>query len=267
MSTELLTEIRSDGVMVATLNRPETLNSLSGEMGRLLIEAVAEASRNDDVRCFVLTGAGRGFCSGADAGAMNSRGAAGGTGPTRHQRMDRRGGSFALAMAMAECDVPIVGAINGAAAGGGCGIALCCDVRFMAESARLGTIFIKRGVAADYGLSYWLPRLVGAAKAYELAYAGTMLDAPTCLQLGLANRVLPDDRLMDETLAYAAKIAAGPPLAYTGLRRLLVRSTTMPMHDFLEYEWTVQTDLLRTEDVAEGFRSFAERREPQFKGR
>jgi 2-(1,2-epoxy-1,2-dihydrophenyl)acetyl-CoA isomerase len=94
-----------------------------------------------------------------------------------------------------------------------------------------------------------------------------MLDAPTCLQLGLANRVLPDDRLMDETLAYAAKIAAGPPLAYTGLRRLLVRSTTMPMHDFLEYEWTVQTDLLRTEDVAEGFRSFAERREPQFKGR
>ena len=267
MSTELLIEIRSDGVMVATLNRPETLNSLSGEMGRLLLDAVAEASRNDDVRCFVLTGAGRGFCSGADAGAMNSRGAAGGTGPTRHQRMDRRGGSFALAMAMAECDVPIVGAINGAAAGGGCGIALCCDVRFLAESARLGTIFIKRGVAADYGLSYWLPRLVGAAKAYELAYAGTMLDAPTCLQLGLANRVLPDDRLMDETLAYAAKIAAGPPLAYTGLRRLLVRSTTMPMHDFLEYEWTVQTDLLRTEDVAEGFRSFAERREPQFKGR
>jgi 2-(1,2-epoxy-1,2-dihydrophenyl)acetyl-CoA isomerase len=266
MSTDVLTEIRSDGVMVATLNRPETLNSLSAAMGELLIEAVEEASRNDAVRAFVVTGAGRGFCSGADAGAMNARGS-GGSLPSRRQRMDRRGGSFRLAMAMAECDVPIIGAINGAAAGGGCGIALCCDVRFMAESARLGTIFIKRGVAADYGLSYWLPRLVGAAKAYELAYEGSMLEAATALELGLANRVYLDDRLMEETLAYAAKIAAGPPLAYTGLRRLLVRSTTMPMRDFLEYEWTVQADLLRTEDVAEGFRSFAERREPQFKGR
>lgn len=267
MSDELLTEIRDDGVMVATLNRPETLNSLSAQMGELLIEAIEEASRSDDVRAFVLTGAGRGFCSGADAGAMNSRGSGGGAGPTRHQRMDRRGGSFRLAMAMAECDVPIIGAINGAAAGGGFGIALCCDVRFMAESARMGTIFIKRGVAADYGMSYWLPRLVGAAKAYELAYEGNMLDAATCVELGIANRVFPDDRLMDETLAFAANVAAGPPLAYTGLRRLLMRSTTMPMRDFLEYEWTVQGDLLRTEDVAEGFRSFAERRAPEFKGR
>jgi 2-(1,2-epoxy-1,2-dihydrophenyl)acetyl-CoA isomerase len=267
MTDHVLTEVRDDGVMIATLNRPETLNSLSGEMGTKLIEAVKFASQSDDVRAFVLTGAGRGFCSGADAGAMTSRGSGGGSGPSRYQRMDRRGGSFHLAEAMAECDVPIIGAINGAAAGGGFGIALCCDVRFAAESARMGTIFIQRGVAADYGMSYWLPRLLGPAKAFEVAYEGNMMTADTLLELGLANRVYPDDRLMAETVAYAAKIASGPPLAYTGLRRLLMRSDTMPMHDFLEYEWTVQSDMLRTEDCAEGFRSFVERRAPEFKGR
>ncbi|MCA9826131.1 MAG: enoyl-CoA hydratase/isomerase family protein [Dehalococcoidia bacterium] len=265
MTDHLLTEVREDGVMVATLNRPETLNSLSGEMGTALIEAVKFASESDEVRAFVLTGAGRGFCSGADTRAMISRGSGEG-GPTRHQRMDRRGGSFYLAEAMAECDVPIIGAINGAAAGGGFGIALCCDVRFVAESARMGTIFIQRGVAADYGMSYWLPRLLGPAKAFEVAYEGNMMQPDRLLELGLANRVYADEELMEATLAYAAKIAAGPPLAYTGLRRLLMRSDNMPMHDFLEYEWTVQQDILRTEDCAEGFRAFAERRTPNFTG-
>lgn len=261
---EVLTEVRDDGVMVATLNRPDTLNSLSVSMSDQLLAAIEHASHEDEVRALVLTGAGRGFCSGADASALT----AGGSGqPSRAQRMDRRGSSARLAAAMAACDVPLIAAVNGPAAGAGFGMALCCDVRFLAESARIGTVFIRRGIAADYGVSYWLPRIVGQARAYELAYSGDLLDARAALEFGLANRVVPDDRLLEETLAYAAKIAAGPPLAYTALRRLLIRQADMPLDQFLEYEWTTQADLLRTEDCREGFRAFIERREPKFTGR
>lgn len=265
MDDSVLTDIRGDGVMVVTLNRPETLNSLGGDMGELLIEAVERASSDDTVRALIITGAGRGFCSGASAVAMVSRGETPPT-PSRHSRADKASGSVRLAQAMADCDVPIIAAVNGAAAGAGCGIALCCDVRIFGESGRMGTIFIKRAVAADYGLSYWLPRVVGIAKAYELAYDGGLVDAKRALALGLANRVVPDAELMNEAIAYAATIAKGPPLAYTGIRRLLVASTTMPMQDFLPFEWAEQTKVLATADCAEGFRSFMERRDPVFRG-
>ncbi len=249
--------------MIATLNRPETLNSLDGEMGQLLIDAIHEASADDAVKAFVLTGAGRGFCSGAAVGGF-----VGGSGavPPRSQRMDRRGGSARLVEAMASCDVPVIAAINGPAAGAGCGIALCCDIRFMAESARIGTIFIRRGLAADYGLAYWLPRIVGVAKAYELAYDGNLIDAAKALQLGLVHRVIPDAELLDQAVAYATTIANGPPLGYTTLRRMLIRSSSMNVAEFAEYEWAEQARLLGTKDVVEGFTAFMERREPKFSG-
>jgi 2-(1,2-epoxy-1,2-dihydrophenyl)acetyl-CoA isomerase len=264
MGDAVLLEVNDRGVMLATLNHPETMNSLSGEMSEGLLAAIRQASVDDGIGALVITGAGRGFCSGANAGAMASRPA--GQLPSRHARMDRRGGSMAVVEAMAACDVPIIGAINGPAAGAGFGIALACDVRFMAESARVGTIFIKRGGASDYGVAYWLPRIVGVAKAFELSYSGDLLDSASALRVGLANRVVPDERLLEETMAYAATLAAGPPLAYTALRRMLIRSTDMPMHQFLEYEWTAQLDLLASKDFAEGFRAFIERREPNFKG-
>lgn len=264
MSDVVKTDITNTGVLLVTLNRPETLNSLDGEMGELLIGAVNRASSDDAVRVMVLTGAGRGFCSGASAGQLTGPRTAV---PGRFQRMDRdSSGSVRFVEAAAACHVPIIGAINGAAAGGGCGIALCCDVRFMAESARIGTIFIKRGVAADYGLAYWLPRLVGAARAFELVYDGNTIDAQRALQLGLANRVYPDATLLAETMAYAETIAKGPPLAYTGVRRLLVDSLQKPMAEFVREEWAEQARLLATTDCIEGFRSFVERRPPVFTG-
>jgi 2-(1,2-epoxy-1,2-dihydrophenyl)acetyl-CoA isomerase len=166
----------------------------------------------------------------------------------------------------AACDVPIIAAINGPAVGAGFGLAMCCDVRFLGESARIGPIFIKRGLAADYGASYWLPRVVGPARAYEIFYDGDPLPAQRALEVGIAQRVYPDDRLLEETLAYARKIAAGPPLATTYIRRLVARSLDTPLHEFVETEWSWQSNLLRTRDAVEGFRAFVERREPTWVG-
>ena len=168
--------------------------------------------------------------------------------------------------AFAACEVPIIAAINGPAAGAGFGIATCCDIRFMAESARIGSIFIKRGLASDYGAAYWLPRIVGMARAYEIMYDGNLLTAERCLEFGLANRVVPDDELLSETQAYARTIAQGPPLAYTTLRRMLMRATDMELPEFSEYEWTNQAMLLSTKDNREGFQAFVEKRDAKFTG-
>lgn len=264
----------TNGILVATLNRPEMMNSLSAELTSGLIEALDRASTDDDVRVVVLTGNGRAFCAGAEVTAERAPAGVGSGGATgappqrsRHDRMNTRAGSSDAVLAFARCDVPIIGAINGVAAGGGFGIALCCDVRIFAESARIGSIFIKRGVAADYGAAYWLPRIVGVSKAFELFYDGNVIDSARALELGLANRVVPDDEFMDEVMAYAAQIAAGPPMGYTGVRRLILDSVDgIERGVFLDREWAAQAALLRTNDAAEGFKSFIERREPEFTG-
>lgn len=268
----------NDGILVATLNRPEKMNSLSADLTAGLLAAIDRASSDDDVRVMVLTGEGRAFCAGAEVtperapagvGSASGNGTGTGTAPprSRQDRMNYRAGSAETAEAFARCDVPIIGAINGVTAGGGFGIALCCDVRIFAESARIGSIFIKRGVAADYGAAYWLPRIVGVSKAFELFYDGNVIDSTRALELGLANKVVPDDEFMDAVMAYAAQIAAGPPMGYTGIRRLILDSVDAIDRDvFLDREWAVQRELLRSSDAGEGFKSFLERREPAFTG-
>lgn len=264
----------NDGILVATLNRPEKMNSLSADLTAGLLDAIARASEDDDVRVMVLTGAGRAFCAGAEVSQDRAPAGGGSDGPTgapparsRHDRMNSRAGSADTAAAFAACDVPIIGAINGVAAGGGFGIALCCDVRIFAESARIGSIFIKRGVAADYGAAYWLPRIVGVSKAFEIFYDGNVMSAQKALEVGLANEVVADEEFMDRVMAYAAQIAAGPPMGYTGVRRLILDSVdSLDRDTFLDREWVAQAALLKTSDAGEGFRSFLERREPEFTG-
>ncbi|MBM3139808.1 MAG: enoyl-CoA hydratase [Chloroflexi bacterium] len=266
MSEELLVDVDEHGVMLVTLNRPEKMNALSAAISAGLMNALDRASREDDIRAVVITGAGRAFCAGAEIRPDRDP-TTGAEGPVpRHARLDHFGGSGRAVEAFAHCDVPILAAINGPTAGAGFGLALCCDIRFVAESARLGPIFMKRGLASDYGVLYWLPKLVGAARAYEIIYDGDLLDARRALEVGIANRVVPDEQLLAETLAYARKVAAGPPLAYTYVRRLVRRSFDLPMHEFLELEWTYQANLLRTHDAREGFAAFVERREPRFRG-
>ena len=262
MSDSVLIEL-DEGVLTATLNEPETMNALSDGVTQGIFDAIERASGDDDVRVLVFTGAGKGFCAGAAVGGM---GGGGGANASRKARLDQHGSSARTVEAFAACEVPVIGAINGAAVGAGFGIATCCDVRILAESARMGSIFIRRGLASDYGVAYWLPRIIGIGRAYDLMYSGDILDAQTCLSLGLANRVVPDDALLTEAKAYARMIADGPPLAYTLLRRMLQRSGDMDRAEFAEYEWTNQRLLLQTKDVAEGFRSFMEKRPPVFTG-
>jgi 2-(1,2-epoxy-1,2-dihydrophenyl)acetyl-CoA isomerase len=261
----VLTDLNADGVLTITMNRPETLNSLGDGMSDQLVAAIKRASTDDDVHVVVLTGAGRGFCSGAAAGGFV--GEKSGARPSRYSQIELAdNASVEWVEAAASCHVPIIAAVNGPAAGAGSGIALCCDVRFMAESARMGTIFIKRGIVSDYGLAYWLPRIVGVGRAFEIAYDGTMINSSRALELGLVNRVYPDADLMRETMAFATMIAKGAPLGYTGLRRLLVDATATDLHTFARAEWAAQTKVLASADCVEGFKAFFERREPVFRG-
>jgi 2-(1,2-epoxy-1,2-dihydrophenyl)acetyl-CoA isomerase len=265
MSDEFLTELTSEGVLIATFNRPEQMNALNGAIGEGLHSALDRATHDPDVHALLLTGHGRAFCAGAEVTA-GSDPTQGGAAPGVFERTDPLKGAGRMAMAFAECQVPVVAAVNGFAVGAGFGIVTCCDVRIIGESARIGPIFIKRGLASDYGASYWLPRIVGIARAYEIFYDGNPIDASTALEIGLANRVVPDEELLDEALKVATQYAAGPPLANARIRQLLARSIDTPMRDFLELEWAYQADLLRTDDASEGFRAFVERRSPSFTG-
>jgi 2-(1,2-epoxy-1,2-dihydrophenyl)acetyl-CoA isomerase len=190
-----------------------------------------------------------------------------GEGRGRSDVVNKWGRAGDLITSMAEADVPIIGAINGAAAGAGFGLALSCDVRIASDQARLGSIFIKRGIASDNAVSFWLPRLVGLAKAFELMYTGDLLNAEQALAAGIVNRVVPHESLMDETIAFARLIAAGAPMAYAYTRRQLMRALDHDLRTHLEYEWTLQAEVLASADAREGFRAFAERRQPEFKGR
>jgi enoyl-CoA hydratase/carnithine racemase len=260
MADSVLMEL-DDGVLTATLNEPDTMNALTEGITAGIFAAV-ERANEDDVRVLLLTGNGRGFCAGAAVGSLGGGGGA----PSRKARLDQHGSSARTVEAFSSCEVPIIAAVNGVAVGAGFGIATCCDVRILAESARMGSIFIKRGLASDYGVAYWLPRIIGMGRAFDLMYSGEILDAATCLSLGLANRVVPDEALLAEATAYARMIADGPPLAYTLARRMLQRSGEKSLADFAEYEWTNQRLLLTTKDLREGFASFMEKRPPKFTG-
>ena len=265
-NAEVIGEVDERGVMLASFNRAERMSALSTSMLDTLRDAIRRASEDDAVRALVLTGIGRAFCAGAEVSAGSTPADGTSETPGRHTRLDHRGSSAVMAEQFAACDVPVIAAINGPAVGAGFGIACCCDIRIMAESARIGSIFIRRGLAADYGASYWLPRIVGTARAYEVFFDGNPMPASRALEIGLGHRVVNDEALLDEALAYAREIAAGPPLAYTYIRRLIQRAGEMSLHDFVELEWSYQTNLLRTGGAAEGFRSFLERRPPVFTG-
>lgn len=264
MSESVLTEL-NNGVFRVTLNEPDTMNALSPGVTQGIFDAIERANSEDAIRVMLLTGSGRGFCAGASV-VGGGPGSGGTTEVSRKTRLDQRGTSAQTVEAFANCEVPIIAAVNGPAVGAGFGIAACCDIRLLGESARLGSIFIKRGLASDYGVSYWLPKLVGYGRAMEMMYSGELLDAQSALQIGLANKVFSDDDLSNEAQAYAQMIADGPPLAYTLVRRMMLRSNEMSAADFAEYEWGAQLMLLKSEDVREGFKAFAQRRSPEFKG-
>lgn len=261
---DVLRELTDDGILILTMNRADKMNALNQGISEGILSALAEAKINDAIKVIVLTGKGRGFCAGADLSAGGPAGS-GSAEPGRSAIVDKHGPA-GVVEALAGSHVPLIGAINGAAAGAGFGLSLCMDIRIASEQARLGTIFIKRGVGPDWGTSYWLPKLVGIPKAYEMMYSGDLLTAEEALQIGLVNRVVPHDSLLEETIAYASMIAKGPPIAYTYSRRSIIQGIHNNLDQQLVLEWTQQSEVLRTKDAREGFTAFLEKRDPVFHG-
>jgi 2-(1,2-epoxy-1,2-dihydrophenyl)acetyl-CoA isomerase len=262
--SDILHELRDDGVLVITFNRPEQLNALGGSLVDEFLDALRKAKFDDDVRAVVVTGAGRGFCAGADL----SRGVPGGPrDESRAARLDRMSWPADVILALRDLDKPTIGAINGAAAGAGFGIACAMDVRIASTAARFTTVFIKRGLAPDFAASYHLPRIVGMARAYEMFFTGRFVSAEEAERIGLVNRVVAPDELMPATVAFASELAAGPPMAMTFTRRALQRSLQNTLEQQLEFEWTNQLQASASEDSREGILAWREQRPPRFVGR
>ena len=262
---EVRFEIDAHAVAWITLDRPEVLNALTVDNRRRLTALFGECSARDDTRAIVLTGAGRGFCSGADL--RSSRGTNGPPPEPLEAARSMRDGAHDLILAMLECNKPIVGAISGVAAGVGVQMALACDLLVAAEDARFVQVFARRGIVPDGGAAFLLPRLVGLNRAKELLFLGDDLGAADAERIGLVNRVVPRDELMATTQALARRLASGPTQAIGLTKALVHRSLTVDLATSLELEAFYQAANARTEDAREGLMSFVERRAPTFKGR
>ena len=262
---ELLLE-QDGNVLTITFNRPDRLNAITGPMLAALSTPLQAANVDRDVRAIIITGAGRGFCSGLDLkaqGGDKSDGAIqlGGRG---YQMFDLHNSPPIVINRM---DKPIVCALNGAAAGYGMDLALGCDIRIASENAKMGAVFAKRGIVPESGGCWYLPRLLGWAKAAEVAFMGDVLDAQRSLELGLVNKVVPHDELMTEAKSWAHKIANNAPLAVQATKRMMRLGQDETFEAAVDHILLQLLPLAQTEDFKESLSAFAERREPAFKGR
>jgi 2-(1,2-epoxy-1,2-dihydrophenyl)acetyl-CoA isomerase len=259
----LLYEVK-DGIATLTMNRPERLNALGDTLREDLQDAVTRASDDPDVRVLVLTGAGKGFCSGGDVKAMNERRESGAGRPVMEKVAPGRDRTV---QALRDAPKPVIAAVNGAAAGAGMNIALCCDLRLASTAAKFSQAFVRRGLHPDWGGTYFLPRIVGTAKACELIFTGEVIDAREALRLGIVSAVHPPDELMPAVRALARKIADGPPIAIRLAKRAIYHNLESDLRQSLEFETYAQNICYDTEDAAEGIRAFVEKRPPAFRGR
>jgi 2-(1,2-epoxy-1,2-dihydrophenyl)acetyl-CoA isomerase len=248
------------GVAEITLNRPDSLNAFDDQMAGEMQDALKAVERDPALRALIVTGAGKGFCAGQDVGAVRQR-----TGD--HSFRAHLLKTFNPIVAkLSEIEKPVIAAVNGAAVGAGFGIALACDIRYAAESARFRMAFIGLGLAPDSGTSYFLPRLVGMGRALELAYTNELLDAAAALSLGLVNKVCPAADLMPAARTLAGQLALGPTRGYGLTKRAMRRSAAVSLAEALDYEAHLQDIAGRTADHREGVAAFLEKRKPDFKG-
>lgn len=249
---------KKDRVLVLTLNRPEVLNAFRMIMAAELKQALQQADEDDGVGCVVLTGAGRGFCSGADVRGFfdNLRQAT--EGP------NAAGSIEGLPRFVLDVKKPLIAAINGPAVGVGCTMILPCDIRIASDRARLGYIFSRMGLVPEFGSSFLLSRIVGLGKALELCLTARMIDAQEALAIGLVNKVVPHEDLMDETMAMATALANGPTRTLSLVKKVIHQGLVADIDEAGRNEEEAFTWCLRSPEHMEGVRAFLEKREARF---
>lgn len=262
----------ADHVATITLDAPERLNTISGTMLDEISARLLEADHDPEVRCIVLTGAGRAFCAGLDLSAQmaehssGSSGSLGGLGS-----LDGNPGEFDLRNAppivLHNIDTPTICALNGGAAGYGLDLALGCDIRVAVETAKLNPGFAKRGILPESGGTWLLPRMVGYAKAAEISFTGRVLTAAEALELGLVNQVASTDEYPDAVATLAGEVASNAPLAVRAIKRMMRAAETETFEQNVHHVFLQLLPLLRTKDFAEGVAAFMEKRTPEFRGR
>ncbi|MBB5518590.1 enoyl-CoA hydratase/isomerase family protein [Amphiplicatus metriothermophilus] len=251
-------EKRGETTALVTLNRPQTLNAFDAAMRADLLDAMTRASADATLRAVVITGEGRGFSAGADVTDASSP-------RTIEDILNTEYGAF-LSVIMT-CEKPVIAAINGPAAGIGMTLALACDLRVMGEDAYLMSAFSNIGLVPDGGLSWLLTQEVGYARAYQLAVEAEKIPAARCLELGLVNRVVPGERVVPESLEWAASLAERAPLALAATKRAFRAAAQSGLRNAMAYEAMLQKTLIATEDCREGVMALMQKRKPAFNGR
>ena len=267
MELEDILYTKEHGVGVITLNQPDTLNAITPPMLDGWVDAIQDAKADDDVKAVVVTGAGRGFCSG-----MNVRGAAeGARGEPSRTIGDRRNGMrdsiHRIPRALAHFDKPYIAAVNGPAAGAGMDMVSMADIRFASENARFGMAFVRMARVPGDGGAFFLTRIVGIAKALELIWTGAIIDAHEALRIGYVTRVYPQDELLPAAITFARELADGPAVAIQLAKRLVYRGLQSDVDTALEMAEVGMLITGETEDAKEGPRAWVEKRNPRFQGR
>jgi 2-(1,2-epoxy-1,2-dihydrophenyl)acetyl-CoA isomerase len=246
-----------------TLNRPEKYNAFAGSMRQDILAAVTELKEDKDVRVVVITGAGKAFCTGGDVNEFIS-----GTSQAISPHIScERSAMSQIVLTLNAMEKPVIAAVNGVAAGGGCNLALACDIRIASEKASFIQVFTRRGAHPDWGGIYFLPRLVGYSKAAELIFTGNSVDAQEALRIGLVNKVVSHEEFPQTAREMAVRIAKNGPIPIAFAKRGLQNFFKMDLPAALDYEEHVLGITQKSEDFIEGFKAFLEKREPNLKGR
>jgi 2-(1,2-epoxy-1,2-dihydrophenyl)acetyl-CoA isomerase len=266
----LLFEIK-DGVGVITLNRPKRMNAMNWDLATDLVKLLRELRMNDEVRVIVLTGSGRGFCSGGDAEWLSGSADRGIPGLSdnpleRYQRKTPAGPLAEFTKMIVDVEKPVIAALHGPVMGAGLAYALACDRRFGDSTVRMSAAMVRLGFAPDCGITYFLPRVTRLSTALMMVETGRILESDECFKEGLIDEMAPDGTALEAAMAYARTLASGPSVAVDLARRFIHKSLTSNLDEMLDYEAVAAVLSAHTRDAEEGTSAFVEKRKPEFKG-